>query len=902
MVGTPASLEQALAEEVRRHKAGDPLAPVTILVGNTLLRPYLRRRLAELLGGWINIEFLTFADLGEKLGLMAQLTEGRMPMPALAEQVLVRQVAAGARGYFKPVAEAPGLPPALQRLFKELGQAEVEPQALAEADPGDKVKELADLFQQYRTRRAGYYDSFDCLVSADPARLGSRVLLVHGVWQMTAVQRRVLEQLMAVADLTFFLPETGTDADFAHEEMRAWLARVGIDPERLEVQTSPETALDHLREHVFATNGPATQDDSVRLLSAPDAPREVVEAARACLEWARDGIAFHEMAVAYRHDEPYRALVESIFDDSGIPIYLHDGTPLVERPLGRRALALLDLIDAPRPLLRSAVMEFLTDAHLPEATREQFSPRPARWDDVSRRAGIVEGREQWRERLRTYIEEQERRSAEHEASKEDEQEEPEPEQGEGEEKRNRYQWRKHHAENLARFAEDLAERLEARPDRAPWSAQLAYLRDLFATYIDGVEPIIDELARLAQLDDVSDEVGFEQFRAVVRQAITEMRAEDPPGKQRGSFGYQGVNVLDVNSLRHLRFRAVVVLGLSERSFPPPPRQDALLLDHERAALNERRGWEIPLRAGGPDQEPLQFALAIHAAAERLQLSFARTELGDQRAKLPSHFFRAAAAALIGEPVSVERVETGRLPDHLFTRIPGSRFAAPSPQQALTASEYDRTLLTGDAEQRALGLAVVSKLKPELERSRLAYTSRWHSRTLTTYDGLLGEPSRGALVERGGLERVLSASTIETYATCPYRYFLSRVLRIRTEDEPDRIERISPLERGRLVHRILEHFLIATRGRRPAKRHGARAPPEAAARDRRRAVLRLAATRPHRPCGAVAVRPRPHLAGPRALVRRGAGADRALRPRPLRAPVRLRRRGRRRAGTARDRGR
>ena len=139
------------------------------------------------------------------------------------------------------------------------------------------------------------------------------------------------------------------------------------------------------------------------------------------------------MAVVYRHDKPYRALVESIFDDSGIPIYLHDGTPLVERPLGRRALALLDLIAAPRPLLRSAVMEFLTDAHLPEATREQFSPRPARWDDVSRRAGIVEGREQWRERLGAYMEEQECRSAEYEASKEDEQEQPEPEPEEGEE-------------------------------------------------------------------------------------------------------------------------------------------------------------------------------------------------------------------------------------------------------------------------------------------------------------------------------------------------------------------------------------------------------------------------------------------------------------------------------------
>jgi hypothetical protein len=32
----------------------------------------------------------------------------------------------------------------------------------------------------------------------------------------------------------------------------------------------------------------------------------------------------------------------------------------------------------------------------------------------------------------------------------------------------------------------------------------------------------------------------------------------------GAFGRRGVNVLDVNQLRSLRFRAVAVLGLTER--------------------------------------------------------------------------------------------------------------------------------------------------------------------------------------------------------------------------------------------------------------------------------------------------------------------------------------------------
>ena len=86
-----------------------------------------------------------------------------------------------------------------------------------------------------------------------------------------------------------------------------------------------------------------------------------------------------------------------------------------------------------------------------------------------------------------------------------------------------------------------------------------------------------------------------------------------------------MNVLDVNQLRDLRFGAVAVLGLTERSFPPPPRQDPLLLDDERERLNEAAGWTLPLRARGADPEPLQFALAVHAARERLLLSTRRAE-------------------------------------------------------------------------------------------------------------------------------------------------------------------------------------------------------------------------------------------------------------------------------------
>ena len=55
VTGSRRALEQRLAHEILDQRGRDPLAPLPILVGGTLLRPYLRRQLAELTGGHLNV-------------------------------------------------------------------------------------------------------------------------------------------------------------------------------------------------------------------------------------------------------------------------------------------------------------------------------------------------------------------------------------------------------------------------------------------------------------------------------------------------------------------------------------------------------------------------------------------------------------------------------------------------------------------------------------------------------------------------------------------------------------------------------------------------------------------------------------------------------------------------------
>ena len=287
----------------------------------------------------------------------------------------------------------------------------------------------------------------------------------------------------------------------------------------------------------------------------------------------------------------------------------------------------LDLVDS--PLRRRDVIAFLSDGRMPRETRERFGGAPpARWDSISRRAGVVEGIEQWRSRL-TSLRDREAASAAEEGAPE---------------------WLQRRVEDcdaLLAFVEAFAADLGSRPERASWSESLVFLRRLLETYVDGASDVLGYLDQLAELDALVPEVDFARFLDVVRAEVQALKAADLDEGQQGAFGRRGVNVLDVNQLRNLRFRAVAVLGLTERAFPPPPRQDPLLLDDERVRLNEAGGFDLPLRARGADPEPLQFALAVAAARERLLLSTRRAEEPGGRMQLPSSFFRAAAGALEG---------------------------------------------------------------------------------------------------------------------------------------------------------------------------------------------------------------------------------------------------------------
>lgn len=774
VLAPPAPLEDAFLDAVAAVRGRAPLAPVDVLVGGVLQRPYMQRRIAETSPGLVNVRFSTLGELGLRLGEPALAASDRLPLPAIAGRAYAAEVARTATSYFAPVATTPGFADALRRVVRELRQEEIDAalfreQARSVCESEAKADELADLYERYIAGRGGSYDGEDALALADPARFDGIELLLWGIWQLSAVGRRLVAAIAQRVPVTVFLPSVDETADAVHAELRAHLIALDARVEQL-APASPTTPLQRLQTGLFTIGESISADSSFGLVSAPDPLTETREAARTCLGWARDGMPFRDMVVSYREAEIYRPLIEAVFAEANIPVYLDDGPSLAERPLGRRILALLDLIDA--PLRRRDVIGFLSDGWMPKATRERYGKAPvARWDSASRRAGVVQGIDQWQQRL-TLLRETERKAAEEENAPE------------------WIQQRVDDCDTLLAFVTDLEATLSEHPQQASWREHLTYLRGVLETYVRGADEVCGFLDSLAELDRLLPSVEFSRFLDSVRAEVRALKAGDVSEGQQGAFGRRGVSVLDVNQLRHLRFEGVVVLGLVERSFPPPPRQDPILLDDER----ERLG--IPLRARGADPEPLQFALAAHAARSRLVLSTRRAAEAGGRAQLPSSFFRGAAFAVAGKRVKVDEVDW--LP--CVRRLRAGRTGAPTLDGALTTIERDRTLLELEPP---LGRAVLHGLEPRAVRADRLRRARWQTRTLTTYDGAFESAEAIGNVEQRFLEGYpLSPTGLELYALCPLKYFFENVLRVKPLEEPADVRQIEAHVRGTLVHDVL----------------------------------------------------------------------------------------------------
>ncbi len=216
---------------------------------------------------------------------------------------------------------------------------------------------------------------------------------------------------------------------------------------------------------------------------------------------------------------------------------------------------------------RADVMSWLTGCPIRPAGARATGINPSRWGSLTRKAGIVRGMEQWRDRLNLYAERLSEDAARLAGAEETTEARAERMKSEAAAAR----------EALA-FIEKLAEDVEPPVNRSTWGAFCRWADELLDRYLDRDIPD----AEVAVLEKIR--LALEELEAAVSinpgATLDEFRqtVEDWLGRTVGHLGVtgRGVFVSPVGGAAGMSFDRVWLVGMIEGGMPPPVRPDPLL--------------------------------------------------------------------------------------------------------------------------------------------------------------------------------------------------------------------------------------------------------------------------------------------------------------------------------------
>lgn len=757
-----AQAQTRLESLISERQSRGSLAPVTVIVPGRYADLFLRRNIGQ--RGLANVRFMEMPQLTELLGAQAVAACGLRPLKPMIEYEAVRIAASKASGALAQFREHPSFHAWLQTRFRELRRA--GPAALDDlARSGGLSSQIVELYKAFLDHTKGYYTSEDIAAAAAESVRGGHVsmlpelgpVIVYLAHNFSRGEEQMLDALMSAWSCAVVLGFTDDEeADAAVRCVAESFSRP-VHQERV---------------------ARSTPDEESRLSIASDAREEIRSIARDIAVDARRGVPFHRMAVLYWQQEPYAVLIAEQFALAKVPMSGPQPQKLAATTIGRMVGGVVDLADG--NLSRDDVMRWLTSCPI-KYGRRGFSA--SRWDAVSRDAGVVKGIDQWRNRLDRHAERMKRaaQAADDEVS---------------DERRRRMARDREEALDLQAFITKLHTDLAAHEDGRSWTDFVDWARSLIDEYLDtkalpgseeaNRDEIRTKLDELRDLDHLRSSPTLGDFRAVLGKAMS------APAARTSELG-EGVFVGTVETSIGMRFDKVYFVGMVEGQVPP----------RVGGAEREREQAGLPL-PHDPAEERYKY-LAATAGQARV-LSFPRSNNASHAGQHPSRWFLEEATRIHGSRVSSKDLTS--MTDEPWLNVTASAedaIEAAARSQPADLHDYDMHKLWLWLQQgnpfEQHHLAAPSSL---LDRAAQMERARTRSRVLTIWDGdLSSNPPKLK-------DKTLSATTLETWVACLYRYFLSEKLRIEAPERPEEVASITPLERGLLVHAILKRFIREAR--------------------------------------------------------------------------------------------
>jgi ATP-dependent helicase/nuclease subunit B len=697
--------------------------------------------------------------------------------------------------YFEDIRESPGLLGLVIALIAELKESLITPAVFREKmnrmkslepDASSKYEALAGLYENYESAldRKGLEDRHDVFGIYQKEKAGGalkgqrfRKIWMDGFFDFSPLQRACLTELAAMsAEMTVTLTLDSSPArrdlfEPVFESERFFLEMGFVRKELREVPGGGVSgALRNVAKNIFKSRCGAKKTGKIRagaelqIFEAVGTEGEMEMVAREILEEYRGGRhRFSDFAVLFRQIGDYESILRSVFGKYGIPVEIHERERLSYAPMIQVIAGLLKIFRG--GWIRGDLMEFLKSSYVRCLGGE---PKDFEWvselEHAAMAEGVTGGRDAWLGpwsaggKARPGFDADKEKKLKAIAGLED---------------------ALRGAEDFRTVKRHMIHAVETTfgifqpSDRAE-----DYVRRDAASY-RRFEALLDEIGvSLVPVPGTSGKDSFFESFAAHFLRLVELDLFSLHEKNRNK-----VQVYDVSLARQKEYKAVFVSGLLEKKFPVQMKEDPVLSDWERALFNRLQGEGV-LQERLPRQktERYLFYIAVTRAREKLILTYPRYDLEGKEA-LRSYYVDETEA-LFDHPLCCRRQELGRPYPHLSEAVTGRELELALVGDLWRAEEERE----GDAD--GLLFEVMKKMSAVPETA---------GRFKRAFFRVRNELADAAIAATDAFRStVTSASALENYAKCPFKYYAKEVLRLEDHEED-----VNVTTRGNVLHKVLE---------------------------------------------------------------------------------------------------
>ncbi|MFN0198038.1 MAG: PD-(D/E)XK nuclease family protein [Planctomycetaceae bacterium] len=277
------------------------------------------------------------------------------------------------------------------------------------------------------------------------------------------------------------------------------------------------------------------------------------------------------------------------------------------------------------------------------------------------------------------------------------------------------------------------------------------------------------------------------------QYLNDLMRSTPLPKMKGRVN--GVRILSAQTARHLDIPYLLLVGMNEGSFPSPRRENCLYGEQERAKLRELGVPFSIMRMHQHDEMNLFYSVVTRASTS-LVFCYSTVDAG-------------------GHPMYASPYVTALkglcAPETLKLTHYGQLDPIPDRSEVLTPADL-RIRATHDVYQHDAGLFQSMRGIPECSDVAETILASAHTAALrenqtifSTHEGMIHTPQALAYLQNMYPPgREYSATELENYAICPFRFFVNSILDVQPLESPE--PETDYRRRGIMVHQILSALL------------------------------------------------------------------------------------------------